>query len=479
MATATQTPLSILGVELFLPGVRRDSLGRTKEWEDWELNEMASSYNSVVRDVHDAPVLIGHDGKTLEQDQGLPANSYASPEMTPQGEASYAWLERAYVENGKLKGDYRKVNPSFAQALENETYKKRSISIYPRNHPDNPTPGKLNIRHVAYVAIPAVKGMKDHAFGEGNFFEFEFAEFYGSAWSAIARLMQGLRDRMIEDADLETANATFPTELLDAIQRQANDSNDYVTVSQFVDALNSVDALRAQVSQLSMLMQGSDLAYSESTMNLKKMMADKGVTAVKGIAPMDLQAIIKGDKTATSEQMQMIADALGVSVDELKPKTTNMSEPEDYQQLKAQVAALATENKQLRDDRERDRVTNFVEKLVQERKVLPANKAEVIELAISLPNDKTLNYSEGTGSVEATPRDRYLSQLQKGKELWSNSQMPTNPSDAPNNFSETAKLEGFDAESTKTDQLIKQRMKDQGCDYAEAVNQLISTGEIR
>lgn len=457
MAIATLEPLKTTGIELFRSGPQRDSSGRDRVWSNSDLDEMASAYNEIVG-THDAPILIGHDSNT-----------------------SYGWLERAYRSGDTLLGDYKEVDENFAQAVNKGRYKKRSISIYPRDHADNPTPGKLCIRHLAYVGVPAVKGLRDHNFDDSgkDFIEFEFSEFYGSAWSAVARLMQGLRDRLIEDKDLETANATFPTDLLDAIQRQANDSNDYVTVSQFVDALNSVDALRAQVSQLSMLMQGSDLAYSESTMNLKQMMTDKGVTAVKGIAPMDLQAIIKREKTATSEQMKMIADALGVSVDELKPKTTNMSEPEDYQQLKAQVAALATENKQLRDDREHDRVKNFVEGLVQERKVLPANKGEIIELAMSLPSDKTLNYTEGTGTVEVTPRDRYLQQLQKGKELWSNSQLPTNPSDAPNNFSETAKLEGFDTESLKTDQLIKQRMKDQGCDYAEAVNQLISTGEIR
>lgn len=129
------------GIQLFPVGLHIDSQGKAKAWELAELQEMADAYNSVSGSKHEAPILIGHDGNT-----------------------SYGWLERCYVEGQVLLGDYKEVDPEFAEGVNAGRHKKRSISIYPRDHPNNPTPGKLNIRHVAYVGVPAVKGMTDHKF---------------------------------------------------------------------------------------------------------------------------------------------------------------------------------------------------------------------------------------------------------------------------------------------------------------------------
>ena len=49
-------------------------------------------------------------------------------------------------------------------------FKKRSASFYPPQAPNNPTPGKWYLRHVAFLGAqpPAVAGLKDIQFSEDD-----------------------------------------------------------------------------------------------------------------------------------------------------------------------------------------------------------------------------------------------------------------------------------------------------------------------
>lgn len=149
---------------------------------------------------------------------------------------AYGWLSQAYRQGDKLLGDYRDVDPAFAEQVNAGRYRKRSISLYPPDHQDNPTPGKWNIRHVAYVSVPAIKGMKDHCFndsGEG-FVELtedgEAAEFE-AAQNILSTLLQKQRDRLIADKGIEEADKVFPPELLDRLQSASR--QEYVTADEF------------------------------------------------------------------------------------------------------------------------------------------------------------------------------------------------------------------------------------------------------
>lgn len=228
--------------------------------------------------------------------------------------------------------------------------------------------------------------------------------------------------------------------------------------------------------------------YPEYTdMNLKTMMADKKITAVKGIAPPRLQEIMDG-ATPDDAEATAIADALGVDAAMIKPKkkTTNMSEQEQtgiesprFQALEVQVERLMAENQQLKAERERDRVSAFVEKLVSDRKVHPTDKAAKIELALSLPNETTVNYSEGGETVARTPREQYLQDLAKGRELWPGSKgMPTGPENDPDSFTEPGLDDGFRLppgyvmEPGAKDLMDKAKryQSEKGCEFNEALS---------
>ena len=57
-------------------------------------------------------------------------------------------------------------------------FKKRSASFYPPEHPNNPTPGKWHLRHVAFLGAqpPAVKGLRDFKDGAPDLLVLNFSE---------------------------------------------------------------------------------------------------------------------------------------------------------------------------------------------------------------------------------------------------------------------------------------------------------------
>ncbi|MGA7933275.1 MAG: hypothetical protein WCA35_06985, partial [Kovacikia sp.] len=143
----------------------------------------------------------------------------------------------------------------------------------------------------------------------------------------------------------------------------------------------------------------------------------------------------------------------------------------------ARVTALENDKQQLANERERERVTSFVEKLASNdvRKVLPSEVQEKIQIALAIPNDTKLEFSEAGETVEKTPRQRYLDSLAAGKPLWSNQAMSTGPADAPSQFGElppNIQVEGLDPESIRQEQQIQAKAKEMGKDltnYSERI----------
>lgn len=438
-------------IPVFFAGVQTDSSGRRKTWTPEELDEAAEAYNEAAEQgLHDAPCLHGHRGKH-----------------------AFGWLEKAYREGQTLFVDLKNVVKDFADGITNKLHPKRSISFYPPDHPNNPTPGRLNINHLAWLPAegeinPAIKGLPDVSFSD---FEgcLEYTDATPmkdmSANDAIAALFQSLRDSLIESDDLETAEKRLPQALIDCV-REGDDEDE-----------------EEDESPAPPIMIPSYPEYAE--MNLKKMMADASVTAVKGIAPDRLQELMNGAEPDDTEAAA-IASALKVDVATIKKpkKTTDMSE-ERIEALEAQIRALEIRNNQLETERERERVTAFVEKLVSDRKVYPTDKAAKIELALSLPNESTVNYSEGSETVARTPREQYLQDLAKGRELWPGSKgMPTGPEHDPDSFTEPGLDDGFrlppgyvmDPDSQALYAKAKRYQSEKNCEFNEALSFVSTNG---
>ena len=129
MPKAAATPITTLpaGIEIFRAGTHIDDQGRSHVFSAADVAGMASSYDPAIRE---APLTVGHP------EHNLPA----------YGQVKSVGINAA----GVLTIDPHKVEPQFAEMVAAGRFSKRSASFYPPGAPNNPTPGKWYLRHVAF-----------------------------------------------------------------------------------------------------------------------------------------------------------------------------------------------------------------------------------------------------------------------------------------------------------------------------------------
>ncbi|MBF5006367.1 hypothetical protein [Diaphorobacter caeni] len=135
------------GIEIFRAGTHIDDQGTSHVFSDADVAGMAASYNPATRE---APLTIGHP------EHNLPA---------------YGWVQSVGRNAaGVLTINPHRVEPQFAEMVAAGRFTKRSASFYPPSAPNNPTPGKWYLRHVAFLGAqpPAIAGLKDIQFSEGD-----------------------------------------------------------------------------------------------------------------------------------------------------------------------------------------------------------------------------------------------------------------------------------------------------------------------
>ena len=146
-ATAPASATLPDGIEIFRPGRHIDDQGIAHHFSEADVDGMAASYNPALRE---APLTVGHPK------DNLPA---------------YGWV-KAVSRNaaGVLAIAPHNVEPQFAEMVAAKRFPKRSASFYPPQAPNNPTPGKWYLRHVAFLGAqpPAIAGLKDIQFSEDD-----------------------------------------------------------------------------------------------------------------------------------------------------------------------------------------------------------------------------------------------------------------------------------------------------------------------
>ena len=130
-------------IPIFRGGRQIDGNGRA--WEGDGLIEKALASFDTAK--HEPPVVVGH----------------------PRHDApAFGWVAGLKKEGDLLMAKFKDVVPEFTEAVKKGLYKKRSAAFYPD--------GRL--RHVGFLGAtpPAVKGLADVAFAEGEAASFEFSE---------------------------------------------------------------------------------------------------------------------------------------------------------------------------------------------------------------------------------------------------------------------------------------------------------------
>jgi len=151
------------GVEIFRTGDHVSAEGHRKTYTEADLDRIAA----YDRERHEAPVVIGH-----------PASNAPA----------YGWVSRVYRDGQALKADFADLDPAFVELIHAGRFKKRSISLYPDG----------TLRHVGFLGAtpPAVKGLKDVTFAEGDATTFDFETDPG----VLARLRDWLASQIGQPA---------------------------------------------------------------------------------------------------------------------------------------------------------------------------------------------------------------------------------------------------------------------------------------
>lgn len=135
-------PKKTVDIHMFTAGDQISSTGQKISFSPEDLNQVVETYHPQQ---HEAPLIVGHD-----QDDATP---------------SLGWVKKVWRKGKELWGKIE-LTPKAEQLIEDGVFKKVSSSFYLPDAETNPYPGKLSLRHLALVTIPAVKGLA--AFSEDD-----------------------------------------------------------------------------------------------------------------------------------------------------------------------------------------------------------------------------------------------------------------------------------------------------------------------
>lgn len=158
-------------IEIFRCGTHTSANGTTKEWTETDLDKMVDGYGDGE---HEAPVVIGH----------------------PQSnDPAYGWVDKIKRDGKLLLAKFNQVAPEFAEMVKKGMFKKRSIAVYPNG----------TLRHVGFLGAqpPAVKGLRDIAFSDGDAEIYEYAEKEAGVMPTVEELQAQLAEEKKKRAAAE------------------------------------------------------------------------------------------------------------------------------------------------------------------------------------------------------------------------------------------------------------------------------------
>ncbi len=364
-------------LEIFREGQHVSSDGVALLATNEVLNQIASNYDPGR---FKAPLIVGHC-----------TPGYSDIELI-DSQLSFGYPKALKIEGDRVKAvfDPDKISYQFREWVGKGAILGISCSLYPPDHPNNPFPGEFALRHIAGTGVqpPAIKGLQGlEALGfsekEGNLqgtfplseFSYtfseegtwndslrgviltpkakEFAEIGIRAYNAmgaIGAILQRMRDRAIEASGVDTAEEDFPAELLHLVNQDASKPwEDYpLSRREFEETITrysrELDSLRNYLYEI----------------------AEKsnGTTAVKPLNT--IYAYSEG----------------GV---------TTMGESEEMKVLRAEMGALKAELDSLKQTEQKRQNLSFTEELIQERKLIDAEKPWALSFLEEATTDEDLN----------------------------------------------------------------------------------------
>lgn len=150
-------------IEIFRAGTHTDSGGFTREWTTDDIDQIVEAYDPKN---YKAPLIVSHeiDAYSVAWGDEDPAEMTDTEKHRAVLEASlaYGYPQELVRRSNSLFARFERIDPQFVEWVRNGNLMAISSSFYMEDHPANPTPGKIALRHIAALGTdpPAVKGME-------------------------------------------------------------------------------------------------------------------------------------------------------------------------------------------------------------------------------------------------------------------------------------------------------------------------------
>lgn len=353
--------------EIFRTGAHTDSAGNISDWTDQDLDEIVSLYDPTI---HEAPIVLGHP-------------EHDSP--------AYGWIEAIKRVEDKLLAKPRQLVEEFKNMIRKGSYKKVSIALYP----------DLGLRHVGFLGgmTPAIKGLKQAAFGEKKAKWVIESDFFMEPWQheTIKSIFQRMRDWMIDKFSLEEADKIISPYDIEALKYEPA-----TTVGAIHESPSFSDKPNKPADAKALADKGG------KNMDLKKFFSD-------------LSALITG------AQKELVPDSAGsrfteedVAAAEKRGKDAMFAENEKLKKEKADLekekAEAAAKVKEIEIQKRKDDIMAFCESLCKEGKLTPALRKIIEPIMIhvgAIHESPVIEFAEGVKKPALDGIKDFLTELPK------------------------------------------------------------------
>lgn len=326
-------------IPIFRAGKHTPTSGQAIDFSADALRAAVAAYDPSL---HEAPIVVGH-----------PQDNHPA----------YGWVKSLeYNEaTGEVDAIPHQMDADFQEMALAGRFKKRSASWYLPDAPANPKPGALYLRHVGFLGAqpPAVKGLRDVSFADGEAGVVEFADTNFVA-SLVARLMRGVREWIIAEKGVETADKVAPDYLIGDLEAQA----------------------RQPEPQPVVMPSNTSSFTEENSMDIEKLTAR--------VAELEAQ-----NATLTASQM-----------------------PADFAEREAGVAAREAATAEREAVIARQAVDARVEAAVKAGRLLPAQRKHAVDFSMSLADGAlSIEFGEGEQAKKVSQREAYLLQIEQAPKV--------------------------------------------------------------
>lgn len=296
--------------KVFTTGSHTDSNGNVKTWTTSDLDKIVTS---LKPDYHEPPVVIGHPS------DNAPA---------------FGWVAAAKRVGNDLYLQYKDVAAEFKDWRSKGLFKKKSISVYPDG----------SLRHIGYLGAmpPAIKGLPDYAFADGERGQAVTYEFGDYNDMQIARTLRRLKNWIIDKFGKEEADKALDEWDVQSITEEAARPDHSVEVKS-IAAYNEpeegsmkpeevakmvTDGLAAGLKEFGEAMGKTIKGLEDQVTGLKKELTSTREDSQRRefreylMTPDMVRRVPEGSREATINQMVTLSAAEPVSFGEGDKKTT-------------------------------------------------------------------------------------------------------------------------------------------------------------